>query len=1195
VEVPGYKVLGLLGKGGMGVVYKARQQALGREVALKMILAAEHAGAEQRQRFRREAQAVARLQHPNVVQVFEVGEHQGLPYFSMEFCPGGSLSEQLSGGPLAPAEAAALVEALARAVHAAHLAHVVHRDLKPGNVLFAADGTPKITDFGLAKRLDVPGHTQTGAVVGTPSYMAPEQAGGKTKEIGPAADVYALGALLYEVLTGRPPFRGTTSLDVLMQVLEQDPSPPRQLRPDVPRDLETICLHCLKKDPKKRYSTALDLAEDLRRFGRGEPIRARPAGRGERLFLWAARRPALAGVYALAVTAAVLCGLGAGAAWLWQRAEEARREAAGSRDAIAAEKEETEKALRQAEDARQATERALHDTEAARSETAQARDRLDAEKKQTESALRAAQQAREATERALRETEAARSETAQARDRLDAEKKQTERALKAEEAARQEAIRALYLRRISLAYAEWRDNEQGRAEQLLEECPPALRQWEWRYVRRLSRAYARVLDAHTAAVNAVAVNPAGTRFATASTDRTVRIWDARSGEQLQLLRGHVSKVNCVTFDPQGEWLASGDDAGNVRLWDARTGRGVGSLRASAGLPPGPDQRLSSLFPAATVLLLGEEPPPLPRTGQQRPRPHMPDGRRGVPHGKGGHAKERMKDAITALRFSPDGKQLAGCSSAGTLTLWDAASREKVWSLPVAASHRHGRVAQSPRGVLGLAFSPDGSQIAAAGRDGMIRLCDAATGKETARLRGHSEAVLCVAFRPDGKALASGSMDQSILLWDVTTAAKTLALDGHGAAVTEVVFSADGKQLLSSSEDRTLRLWDGETGRPLRTLKGHTGAVRSVRFTPEGDRVVSGSDDRTARVWELRSVYEPVALKGHTEGIGGIDFSPDGKLLASAADDNTVRVWEVVTSRARLLEGHAGPVNDVAFSPDGQWLASGSDDKNVKLWEVSSGKQACTLEGHTGPVNRVTFSRDGQRLASGSDDGTVKLWDVVRRKEVTSLSTSASPVQAVAFSPDGLYLAGGCGDGSVRLWDVPTGRSLLKFRGHGTAVNSLAFSPDGKLLASGGDDWEVRVWGLNSGVRKRESDLRLRGHAAGVLCVAFSPDGQRLVSGSASGDLRLWDVPTGQEALALKHHTKGVYAAAFSPDGQRLASGSADKTVLLWEAPVESVVPRRRPVVSPADGHDEMLSDDDEGADIGDVAPSVRHAGGRRKK
>jgi tetratricopeptide (TPR) repeat protein/tRNA A-37 threonylcarbamoyl transferase component Bud32 len=328
--VPGYEVLGELGRGGMGIVYKARQHSLNRVVALKMIRGAAHAGPDERARFRREAEAIARLQHPNIVSVYEVGEHEGEPFLSLEYCSGGSLADRLRSAPLEGKEAARLVEVLARAVQAAHDRQVVHRDLKPANVLLAGAAKPqaeeggaacgfalpKVTDFGLAKKLDEPGQTASDALVGTPSYMAPEQAAGKGQQVGPAVDVYALGAILYECLTGRPPFKAATVYDTLLQVVSDEPVPVRRLQPGVPRDLETVCLKCLQKEARHRYASAVELAQDLGRFQAGEPVRARPVGPLERARKWAARRPAGAGLLAALL---LLVVVSVGVAWRWQR------------------------------------------------------------------------------------------------------------------------------------------------------------------------------------------------------------------------------------------------------------------------------------------------------------------------------------------------------------------------------------------------------------------------------------------------------------------------------------------------------------------------------------------------------------------------------------------------------------------------------------------------------------------------------------------------------------------------------------------------------------------------------------------------------------------------------------------------------------------------------------------------------------
>jgi Flp pilus assembly protein TadD/predicted Ser/Thr protein kinase len=337
VVVAGYEVLGLLGKGGMGVVYQARQLGLDRVVALKMILHGALASSDDRRRLYAEAQAVARLQHPNIVQVYEVGESRGLAYFSMELCRGGSLLANMDGTPWAAPAAARLVAALAGAMQAAHQAGVIHRDLKPANVLLTEDGTPKVSDFGLARLLDQEGKTGTGEVLGTPSYMAPEQAAGKSREIGPAADVWALGAILFELLTGRPPFKGASALETVEQVKTQDLVPPRRLQPKVPRDLETICLKCLEKDQRRRYAAAADLAEDLRRYLAGEPIAARPTPWWERARKWARRRPAAAALVALC--GAALAGLVGEGAWRNAQLRAAVSKAVAERDKLESEKE----------------------------------------------------------------------------------------------------------------------------------------------------------------------------------------------------------------------------------------------------------------------------------------------------------------------------------------------------------------------------------------------------------------------------------------------------------------------------------------------------------------------------------------------------------------------------------------------------------------------------------------------------------------------------------------------------------------------------------------------------------------------------------------------------------------------------------------------------------------------------------------
>ncbi len=521
-EIPGYQVLGELGRGGMGVVYKARQIKLNRIVALKMILAGGHAGKSELIRFRTEAEAIARLQHPNIVQVHEVSEHAAVPYFSLEFCAGGSLAQKIAGTPWRAQNAARMVETLSRAMAAAHQKGVIHRDLKPANVLLLDDGTPKISDFGLAKKLDEASQTQSGAVMGTPSYMAPEQAGGKGREVGPATDVYALGAILYELLTGRPPFKAATAMDTVLQVLHDDPVPVSQLQSKTPRDLETICLKCLQKEPAKRYASADALGDDLRRFLAGEPIAARPIGVPERVHKWVRRRPVVASLLA-AVCVVTLVGVGA-FAWAFDQTLDAR-------DLAIYQEKETANALVETDKARKKADEEKLNAEAARQDAESARAKTQAEKTAADIAR---QQAEVATQEA---------------------KKQLARA----------EVRG-YALLMTMGQRELQSNDIQRSLETGTENHQ--------------------LIGPNDALLCLAYSPDGRFLAAGSNNRTVTIWDTETRKQRFLLTGHSGPVRCLAFTPDGERLASGvanifqeGQPQAIKLWDVATGQNLLTLIA----------------------------------------------------------------------------------------------------------------------------------------------------------------------------------------------------------------------------------------------------------------------------------------------------------------------------------------------------------------------------------------------------------------------------------------------------------------------------------------------------------------------------------------------------------------------------------------------------------------------------------------
>jgi WD40 repeat protein/tRNA A-37 threonylcarbamoyl transferase component Bud32 len=1016
-----YELLGELGQGGMSVVYLARQRHPARVVALKLILPGRHTDAERRARFLAEADAIGRLQHPNIVQIYQAGEHEGQLFLALEWLDGGSLAQRLDGNPQDPAVAAALVERLAQAVQYAHDHGIIHRDLKPANILFRTEEkglrteekklspvevlSPVISDFGLAKQDEVC-LTATGAVLGTPAYMAPEQAGGDNAAVGPAADVYALGAVLYELLAGRPPFKAASTLETLDQVRHSEPVPPSQLQPKVPRDLETICLKCLHKEPGRRYATAAKLAGDLQHFLAGRPIQARPAGTVERLWRWFRRNPVVASLTAAVVL--LLATLAAGSSW------SAWRLLGLLSDAEAAKKD----AMEQLFEAKLAQARAgrLSNEMGQRFATLRV----------LEEAARLARSQQMPEERFLElRTEAiaclALPDLRVLRDwpaktplehflNFDASLERYAHCdLEGNFLVREVADPGKVLRlpgpgQLPLE-ARFHFSPDGRflaVRYFFLRGPVQTALWDLGQERAPHR-----VPLPPGAVF-LAFRPDGREVALAADDTSLCLYDmmkgqARSlapgsdtrsaayhpnGRQLALTHGrmlqvvnletgkvlhtvpHPAELHVVAWSGDGRLVAAACDDRRVYLWDAvRSG--------PQAVLEGHLARLNTLlFNAAGDLLA---------SGNADGTTRLWDAIRGRP---------LLRALGCPLRFSPDGRRLAFQNGSRT-GIWEVADgREcRVWHLGRIGNRTPWIGHRSPDCV---AFSPDGRLLTAAGGGG-VRLYDVAAAAEIADLPGprHARAF----FHPDGTRLFTYGK-AGLYCWPIHKNPKGPARSLHLGPARNLDVPADQEWLCA-------------------------GFSRDGRWAVVAD----GAERRVL----LLDVERPAKRKSFPgcPSLLSLALSPDGRWLAAGLDREPtgIKVWDTASGQpVRAPDGTwAEQRGHVAFSPDGRWLVSGGE-RDYRFWKVGSWEAGPVIprdksQGWFGPI---AFSQDGRLLALARSLTDIELYDVQARREVATLTT-ANPYHLtwLCFSPDDSLLAAATGTSVVQLWDLRTLRVRLR--------------------------------------------------------------------------------------------------------------------------------------------------------------------------
>lgn len=1082
-EFAGYVLLGEIARGGMGVVFSARQKRPERTVALKVIAAGELATPRMVERFRTEAEAAARLDHPHIVPIYEVGHHNGWHFFSMRLIEGSTLSEKLRRAPSSPEDTVRLMVKIARAIQHAHERGVLHRDLKPNNILIDAKGEPHLTDFGLAKMVESSVEmTLSNSVLGTPAYMAPEQAAGGTRDVTVSVDVYGLGAVFYEMISGRPPFEAPNTHALLRKVAEEDPLPPSRVRrPEQdaksksqivnPADLDAICLKCLEKEPSLRYHSAEEFADDLERCLRGEPILAQPSTATQRIRKWARRNPAPAAVMGITLVALLfITVISLAFNWKLTRARNSAvaNEAEARRQLLSHHLRENARR----NSAGQSLLGTLPLVEALRMEDSDAASR---------------QRINERLALSMRFSPPLVA-------LWDAGGAPVQLQFSADGRRLLAVLRNGETRGWDLSSREplAHPDTEGRTHRVSFINVDGSRIVEYFAAPPYANIWNPVtgefpfLDLPTFGGSVAAFSPDGKLIA--SGGQNVRLWDGVSGAAVDVLITNHVRCSWLLFSPDGRELITGHDQDEAWRWDVNTGQRLNEvpLTISADLLP----RFSSDGIHCLVSATGHV--HLLNWKSQQVVHSVPAGR-----------------VLFDMTFSPNGKQFATAAFSDQVRIWNVESGEPVRT-PIAHESGANRVA----------FSPDGTLLATAGFDYQLRIVRATDHRAVFPAIHHSALIESVVFSPDSRFMAASDAEGVVQVWDLKSAAAPFLTGGE--AMRRIAYFESGERMAMEDSARALHFYDLQSGAEI-GQSWSTPARPSQLSVDAHARFIAGAfRAEGVHVWDFstRKLLFQMDGSDHSSArdVRGVILKPDGTEFVTMTPEGVLQRWSTADGKPLgppMQNEHATYL--IYWSPDGRWIACGGDN-SASVWDARTSARLgpSILPGNRETIADLRFSPKGNHLVVSFGNLSIEP-AAARIYELPSLQVRAAPLRhgdglsMAAFSPDSQFVATAGQDNVARIWRVTDGRPITGTLRHNGIVTGVLFSRDGRVLITGCVDGNIRLWDVERG-ELMAPPIQLGG-ATRPICL--TPNGSRVFVTVAGAREVIWSMDIAPAALGLE--------------------------------------------------------------------------------